>query len=88
LVWNRIKADTLGVPILKVMGAGGAPLGATLLAAYGEGMLRNIEEAAAHWIHTGAVTQPGSCRVPSGRQRIERYVALLDSINGWASSAD
>ena len=36
-VWNRIKADTLGVRIVQVMGAGGAPLGSALLAAYGDG---------------------------------------------------
>ena len=36
-VWNRIKADTLGVPIVQVMGAGGAPLGSALLAAVRRG---------------------------------------------------
>jgi xylulokinase len=86
-VWNRIKADTLGVPIVQVMGAGGAPLGSALLAGYGEGTLRDIEGAAARWIRTGAVTQPDSRRVPAGRRRTERYAELLESINRWASSA-
>ena len=65
-VWNRIKADTLGVPIVQVMGARGAPLGAALLAGYGEGTLRDIEERASRWIRTGAVTEPDPRRVEAG----------------------
>jgi xylulokinase len=86
-VWNQIKADTLGVPIVQVMGAGGAPLGSALLAGYGEGTLRDIENAAARWIRTGTVTQPDPRRLAAGPRRIERYTALLAAINGWASSA-
>jgi xylulokinase len=86
-IWNRIKADTLGVPIVQVMGAGGAPLGSALLAGYAEGTLRDIEDAAARWIHTGAVTRPDPARTEAGRQRTRRYAALLESINGWALGA-
>jgi xylulokinase len=85
-VWNRIKADTLGVPIVQVVGGGGAPLGSALLAAYGEGTLQNVQQAAERWIHTGAVTHPDFERVPIGRRRTERYAALLESMNAWASS--
>jgi xylulokinase len=86
-VWNRIKADTLGVPIVQVVGAGGAPLGAALLAGYGEGTLRDIEDAGSRWIRTGAITQPDPRRVEAGRRRTARYAALLESINGWTASA-
>jgi len=84
-VWNRIKADTLGVPIVQVMGAGGAPLGSALLAGYGEGSLRDIEGAAARWVRTGTVTQPDPRRAQAGPSRIERYASLLESINKWAT---
>jgi xylulokinase len=86
-VWNRIKADTLGVPIVQVMGAGGAPLGAALLAGYGEGTLRDIESAAAQWIRTGVVTEPDPRRIEAGKRRILRYAALLESLNDWAAGA-
>lgn len=86
-VWNRIKADTLDVPVVQVMGAGGAPLGSALLAGYGEGTLRDIEGAAAAWIRTGAVTRPDPARVESGRRRIERYAALLESVNRWVTAS-
>jgi len=84
-VWNRIKADTLGVPIVQVMGAGGAPLGSALLAGYGEGTLRDIEGAASRWIQTGAVTRPDPVGVEAGRRRTERYAALLESVNRWVT---
>jgi xylulokinase len=86
-VWNRIKADTLGVPIVQVMGAGGAPMGAALLAGYGEGTLRDIEAARACWIRTGAVTEPDPRRVEAARRRTDRYAALLESMNSWAAGA-
>jgi xylulokinase len=86
-VWNQIKADTLGVPIVQVMGAGGAPLGSAMLAGYGEGTLRDIEGTAAQWVRTGTVTAPDPRQVRVGRRRTERYAALLESINGWATDA-
>ena len=66
-VWNRIKADTLGVPIVQVMGAGGAPLGSALLAGYGDGRCDGHRGRALQWIHTGAVTEPDPRRAPRRR---------------------
>jgi xylulokinase len=86
--WNSIKADTLGVPVRQVLGAGGAPLGSALLAGYGEGTLRDIEGVAARWVRTGAVTEPDPVRVTAGRKRIARYAALLESLNSWASEGE
>jgi xylulokinase len=84
-LWNQIKADTLGVPMVQVMGAGGAPLGSALLAGYGEGTLKDIEGASAAWIRTGAVTRPDPARVEAGRRRTQRYAALLESVNRWVT---
>ena len=86
-IWNRIKADTLGVPIVQVMGAGGAPLGSALLAANGTGALKDIEAAAAQWIHMGTTTEPDTRRGRISRQRTERYTSLLASMNRWAEEA-
>ena len=83
-VWNRIKADTLGVPIVQVMGAGGAPLGSALLAASGVAALKDIDAAAAQWIRTGTTTEPDRKRAPMCRRRTERYISLLGSMNRWA----
>jgi len=83
-VWNRIKADTLGVRIVQVMGAGGAPMGSALLAAYGTGAVKDLDAAAAGWIRTGTVTEPDPRRAGTGRRRIDRYSSLLASLNRWA----
>jgi xylulokinase len=83
-VWNRIKADVLGVPVVQVMGAGGAPLGSALLAGCGVGVLKDIESAAAQWIRTGTITEPDPRRAAMCRRRIQRYMSLLGSINRWS----
>ncbi len=83
-VWNRIKADVLGVPIVQIPGAGGAPLGSALLAAYGVGEVKDLDATAAEWITTGAVTEPDPSRAALGRSRVERYTALLESVNKWS----
>jgi xylulokinase len=86
-IWNRIKADTLGVPIVQVNGAGGAPLGAALLAGHGVGALPDLGAAAARWITTGTATQPDPRRAAVSRRRIARYASLLAAMNGWANEA-
>jgi xylulokinase len=87
-VWNRIKADTLGVPMVQVVGAGGAPLGSALLAAFGTGAVKDLDAAAQEWIATGAVTRPDPARAASSKRRIDRYAMLLDSLNGWSMGSD
>ena len=79
-VWNRIKADTLGVPVVQVKGAGGAPLGSALLAAHGAGALPDLAAAAAGWIRTGTVTEPD----PSARTW---PVARIDTLRVAARGA-
>ena len=86
VVWNRIKADTLGVPVVQVAGAGGAPRGAALLAAYGVGAVADLPAAAARWVATGTVTEPDARRVPVARRRIDRYAELLRMMNRWSEA--
>ncbi len=83
-VWNSIKADALGVPIVQIPGAGGAPLGSALLAAYGVGDVKDLDATASEWVRTGAVTEPDPSRTALGRSRVERYTALLESLNAWS----
>jgi xylulokinase len=84
-VWNRIKADTLGVPIVQVKGAGGAPRGAALLAGYGVGIIEDLNAAAGQWIATGTVTEPDSRRAAVSRRRIDRYGELLAAMDRWSA---
>ena len=83
-VWNKIKADVLGVPIVQIPGAGGAPLGSALLAAYGVGEVKDLDATAAEWVRTGAVTEPDPSRAALGRSRVARYTRLLETMNAWS----
>jgi xylulokinase len=71
--WNRIKADVLGVPVVQIVGGGGAPLGAALLAAYGVGVVKDLSSGAGEWVHTGAVTEPDAKRAAVAQERVSRY---------------
>ncbi|MGO9409379.1 MAG: xylulokinase [Spirochaetia bacterium] len=87
-VWNRIKADVLGVPIVQIPGAGGAPLGSAMLAAAGVGEVDDLDATAREWIRPGQVTQPDPSKASLGRERVERYTALLESLNAWSEERE
>jgi xylulokinase len=80
-LWNRIKADVLGVPVVQIRGGGGAPLGSALVAGLGVGVFRDLDAAAAGWIRTGVVTEPDPRRAEICARRIARYQALLAALD-------
>lgn len=84
VLWNSIKADLLGVPVVQIVGGGGAPMGSALLAAYGVGIVKDLAEGAARWVKTGAVTQPDPKRGKIARARLARYRDLLEALNRWS----
>ena len=62
----------------------GAPLGAALLAAYGVGLVKDMNKAAGQWIGIGKVTRPNRGLSHYYQRRLSRYVALLEALNGWS----
>lgn len=85
-LWNAIKADALGCRVVRIERADGAPLGAALLAGFGAGLFRSLDEAAALWIKTGPVTLPERRRRAHYAARLARYAGLLESINDWSKA--
>ncbi|HVN77395.1 MAG TPA: FGGY family carbohydrate kinase, partial [Terriglobia bacterium] len=85
-LWNQIKADTLGSRVVQINRSEGAPLGAALLAAYGVGLLKDINKAAGQWIGVGKVTRPNRQLSHYYQRRLSRYVALLEALNGWSET--
>jgi xylulokinase len=81
-LWNRIKANVLGLPVLQVSGAGGAHRGAALLAGYGVGVHHDLDDAAATWVATGAATPPEPGAVAASRARLARYEAFVRALCG------
>jgi xylulokinase len=82
--WNQLKADALGVPVVQMVRSEGAPLGAALLAAYGVGLVKDLDQAAREWMAAGRVTRPNRKLARYYQQRLARYGALLASLNAWS----
>ncbi|MFZ5832963.1 MAG: xylulokinase [Planctomycetota bacterium] len=83
-LWNQIKADALGVPLVQIDRHEGAPLGVALLAGYGVGLFKSLESAAAQWIHRGTVVRPARKLGEHYRSRLARYKRLLEALRDWA----
>ncbi len=79
-VWNQIKADLLGIPVVQVKASQGAPLGLALLAGKAVGLFDCLDEVAAHWIQLGHRTLPDPEKYQLYRQRLSRYRAFCQAI--------
>ena len=78
-VWNQIKADALGAPVVQAA-SGGAPMGAALLAGFGAGLFKDLGKAAEQWIEKGARTAPRRKHAAYYAKRSAMYRALLDAM--------
>ena len=85
-VWNQIKADALGIPVVQINRHEGAPMGAALLAGYGVGLFGRLETAAAEWIRKGQSVRPVRKLASHYRGRVARYTGLLEHLNRWAQT--
>ena len=87
-VWNQIKADVLGIPVVQIQRKEGAPLGSALLAGFGVGLFNDLTAAARQWIEMGETTQPILERQSFYQQRIARYADFMDAINKVSEKGD
>jgi len=74
--WRQIHSDIFETPIVTVGPAGGAPLGAAMLAAAGAGAFGTVAEAAKAWLTTTARTEPQPGNFDVYRTGHERYQTL------------
>ena len=82
-VWNRIKASVIGCPVVQMARNEGAPMGAALLAGFGVGLFKDIDQAAQKWIKRGTKTKPDRNETRRYSKRLKRYRELLDHLNHW-----
>jgi xylulokinase len=82
--WNQLKADVLGLRVVQATRSEGAPLGAALLAAYGIGLVKDLDKTARQWSTAGRVTKPNRRRAGFYQQRLGRYESLLSILNTWS----
>lgn len=85
-LWNQIKADALGLPVVQIARPEGAPLGAALLAGFGVGLFTSLDAAAAEWIETGQPLRPNRALAGHYRVRLDRYRRLLAVLDEWTAT--
>ena len=57
-VWNQIKADVLGMPVLLPRASVGSPYGAAILAGMGAGVFPNVRKSLAEMVHLDRRFEP------------------------------
>jgi xylulokinase len=85
-LWNQIKADALGIPVVQIKRPEGAPMGVAVLAGYGVGLFKTLEAAAAQWIRKGNVVRPARKLAAYYQTRLARYKRLLECLHQWAET--
>jgi xylulokinase len=86
-VWNRIKADTLQLPVRPVVESQGAPAGAAIVAGWGAGLLKSPDAAARQWVETAAAVKPARAQAARAARRLDRYRTLLRVLDPTATAA-
>jgi xylulokinase len=80
-LWNRIKADALGLPVVAVRRPEGAPLGSALIAGRAAGVFADLKAAARRWVGTGGRAAPRRGVRGHYRRRLARYRRLLRALD-------
>ena len=80
-VWNRIKADVLGISVVQLIRTEGAPIGSALLAGYGAGLFHNLDEMAGRWLKASEPTQPHKEHHSLYQKRVKKYFAILKAMD-------
>lgn len=86
-LWNKIKADALQIPVVRIARSEGAPRGVAMLAGFGVGVVRDLNRASRRWITLSRRTRP-SLRASSyyGR-RLQMYESHLRSLSATLSGS-
>ena len=84
-LWNRIKADVSGLPVVSIVGSGGAPMGSALLAGFASGLFPDLREASGRWVRRGTRTEPDAGTAPLYAGRLARYERLLPLLNEFSN---
>ena len=77
-LWNRIKADILGVPYVTLDREEFATLGSAVLAGYAVGVFPDLRVAVQHMVHEVDRIEPDPERHTRYRQFVQHYRRLLD----------
>jgi xylulokinase len=79
-VWNQIKADVCGLPVVTLEGEEAAIRGDAMLAGVASGLFRDLEEAAQLTVHTRKRFEPDPPSRAAYESAYRRYVELFDTV--------
>ncbi len=79
-LWNRIKADVIGRPVLQLEVAEAACLGAAMLAALGAGLYSGYRSAADAMVRPGSAIAPNPALRPLYDELFAAYVQLYPAL--------
>ena len=88
-MWLQTLANVFGLPLATVLPAGGAALGAALLAAVGCGMFSSIQDAVQSCIKTGSAVEPEANLTTVYDELYDAYRQLYPALkSSFATLAD
>ena len=73
-LWMQIQSDVLGIPICLTEEANAPLLGDAILASYGAGLYKSIEEAAEAMVRIRKKVEPDLEKTSSYRYYVDRYI--------------
>jgi xylulokinase len=76
--WNQVKADVLGIPVVRIAGDA-AVTGVAMLAGIGAGVYRDVDEAIARCVHIAERREPDPSAAGTYRAIAQRYRELVDA---------
>ena len=76
-IWNQIKADVLGLPVLLPRTSVGSPFGAAIVAGMGAGVFPNVRQSLLETVHLERRFEPD----PANHARYTRYYRIYRDID-------
>lgn len=82
-LWNQIKADVFGRPVVTLANPHVGVMGTAILAAVGTGHYSTCEEAVRKMVHVGREYTPQTCQVERYRECYLSYCQLYPTLRAW-----
>ena len=81
-LWNQIKADAIGLPIITLSSEESTSLGAAILAGVGCGIFKNIEEGCKNMVRIKKKFLPDNKKKSLYSKNYEKYITVYNRLTG------
>jgi xylulokinase len=87
-LWNAIKADVTGLPVVTLEGSDAAVRGDAMLAGVAAGVFRSLDEACSALVRTSDTYLPDRATMVAYEAAYRRYLELFDALRPTFSGAN